>query len=688
MSIQAQTPPQAKKIDKSLEKHGHIRQDPYYWLNARENPEVVAYLEAENAYTEAVMAPTKALQEKLFEEMKGRVKQTDMSVPYNLHGYSYYTRYEEGQEYPLYCRKKLNAQAEAVGEEEIMMNVNKMAEGYNYYSLGGISVSDDNRLAAYFVDTVGRRQYNLHFKNLETGEILPDVVPDVAGFAWCADNQTFFYGKKDPTTLRPHQVFRHRLGQDFAQDPLIFEEKDETFNASVFRTKSREFIMIGAFSTLSSEYRFLAANQPTADFRILLPREAKHEYYVDHFEDDFYIRTNWEAKNFRLMRCPVNQTDKSHWQEVIAHRPEVLLEGIDIFKDFLVLSERQNGLTQLRIRPWQGQGEHYLDFGESTYQAYTATNPEFDTPILRFGYTSLTTPNSTFDYDMRSRQKTLLKQQEVVGGYQAENYQAERLYATAPDGTRVPISLVYKKGLPKNGQNPTLLYGYGSYGISMDPYFSSVRLSLLDRGFVFAIAHIRGGEEMGRDWYDNGKMMQKKNTFTDFIACAEHLIAEKFTSPEQLFAQGGSAGGLLMGAVMNMRPDLFKGMIADVPFVDVVTTMLDESIPLTTGEYDEWGNPNEKAAYEYMLSYSPYDNVSSQAYPNLLVTTGFHDSQVQYWEPAKWVARLRERKTDQNLLLLKTDMEAGHGGKTGRFKPFYDAAFEYAFMLMLAGKTE
>ncbi len=694
MSLQAQAPkpPMAQKVPKELTIHGDTRVDPYYWLNQREDEKVIAYLTAENEYTEAMTKHTEALQEKLFEEIKGRIKQSDMSVPYRENGYSYYTRYEEGQEYPVYCRKEVlnpsEATAKELGSEEVMMNVNEMAKGHNFYSLGGLNVSDNNQLLAYFVDTVGRRKYTLHFKNLETGEILEDEIPDVAGFAWSADNKTIFYGKKDETTLRPYQIYRHRLGTSIREDKLVYQEDDETFGTFVYRSKSKDYVILGAYSTLSSEYRFLPADQPENDFQVFLPREENHEYDLDHYQDKFYVRTNWQAQNFRLMEAPVAQTAKENWKEVIPHRDDVLLEGLEIFKEHLVLQERIQGLTNLRIIRWDNGEEHYLDFGEDTYLAYTSTNPEFDTPVLRFGYTSLTTPNSTYDYDMNTKEKTLLKRQEVVGGYNPEDYQSERLYATAKDGVKVPISLVYKKGLEKDGQNPLLLYGYGSYGASMDPYFSSTRLSLLDRGFVFAIAHIRGGQEMGRQWYEDGKMFKKKNTFTDFIACAEHVIDLKFTNPEKLFAEGGSAGGLLMGAVVNMRPDLFKGVIAAVPFVDVVTTMLDESIPLTTGEYDEWGNPNIKEQYEYILSYSPYDQVEAKSYPNLLVTTGLHDSQVQYWEPAKWVAKLRDLKTDNNLLLLKTDMEAGHGGKTGRFKQYKDTAFEYAFLLDLAEVLE
>lgn len=695
LNIQAQKmqAPTATKKPKELTIHSHTRIDDYFWLRERDNPEVIEYLKAENEYTDAMMAHTKTLQEKLFGEIIGRIKQTDMSVPYRYNQYSYYSRFEEGHEYPIYCRKKvllpLEDGTENLGDEEIMLNVNEMAKGHNFYSLSPYGVSDNNRFLAFGLDTVGRRKYTLHFKDLETGELLKDAIPDVEGFAWTADNKTVFYGKKDPETLRSFQIYRHQIGTPFEKDPLIYEEKDETFSCSVFRTKSRKYIFIASNSTLSDEYRFISADQPQSEFKIFLPREKEHEYAVDHFEDQFYILSNWQAKNFRLLQTPIDKTDKSSWKELIPHRDDVLLEGIEIFKDFLVLEERIQGLTNLRIKPWNTkQKEHYLDFGEAAYLAYTSINPEFDTQILRYGYTSLTTPNSTYDYDMLTHTKTLLKQQEVVGGYNPDDYFTERLFATASDGVRVPISLVYKKGLKKDGSNPLLLYGYGSYGASLDPYFSSVRLSLLNRGFVFAIAHIRGGEEMGRHWYEDGKMFKKKNTFTDFIACADFLIQEKFTNSTQLFAEGGSAGGLLMGAVVNLRPELFKGVIAAVPFVDVINTMLDETIPLTTSEYDEWGNPHIKEQYEYMLSYSPYDNVEKKNYPNLLVTTGLHDSQVQYWEPAKWVAKLRELKTDQNMLLLKTDMEAGHGGKTGRFKQYSDTAFEYAFLFNLIGIKE
>lgn len=678
-------PPVADKIKKELTIHGHTRVDYYYWLKERDNPKVIEYLKAENEYKNAIMKHAEALQEKLFKEIVGRIKQTDMSVPYKLNDYYYYTRYEEGGEYPIYCRKKGSME----GKEEILLNVNKMAEGYDYYHVAGFSVSTNNNLIAFGVDTVSRRKYTIHFKNLTTGEILKDKIPNTSGrAAWANDNKTVFYAAKDETTLRSYKICKHILGTDVSADKQIFNEKDETFSTFVFKSKSKKYIFIGSYHTLSSEFRYLDADQPDGEFKIIQPREKDLEYQVDHFKDKFYIRTNYKAKNFRLMETLIDKTTKENWTEVIPHREDVLLEQFEIFKDLLVLNERKNGLTHLRIIRWDNKAEHYIDFGEETYVAYIAYNPEFDTDLLRYGYTSLTTPNSTFDYNMNTKEKKLLKQQEVVGDFDPKNYKAERLYATARDGTTVPISLVYRKGLEKNGNNPLLLYGYGSYGASMDPYFSSVRLSLLDRGFVYAIAHIRGGQEMGRDWYENGKLLKKKNTFTDFIDCAEHLIAQKYTNPDKLFALGGSAGGLLMGAIVNMRPDLFKGIIAGVPFVDVITTMLDTSIPLTTGEFDEWGNPANKEYYDYMLSYSPYDNVEAKDYPAMLVTTGLHDSQVQYFEPAKWVAKLRALKTDVNILLLHTNMEAGHSGVSGRFRRYKETAMEYAFMLDLLGIKE
>ena len=678
-------PPMAKVDPVELEKHGDIRVDNYYWLNERENPDVIAYLEAENAYTEAVMAHTKDLEEMLFQEIKGRIKQTDESVPYRLDDFYYYSRYEEGKEYPIYCRKKGSLDA----QEQIMLDVNVLAEEHEFFSVRGRRVSSGQNILAYAVDSIGRRIYTIQFKNLDTGEVLGDAIPEVTGgMAWANDNKTLFYTKQDPTTLRSYRIYKHILGTDASTDKLVYEETDDEFSCYVWKTKSKKFVMIGSFQTLSSEFRYLAADDPEGEFTVFLPRESDHEYSVDHYKDKFYIRTNWEAKNFRLMETSLGKTDKSNWKVVIPHRDDVLLSSFEIFEDFLVVQERENGLAQIRIRQWSGEAEHYLDFGEPAYLAYISTNPEFKTTLLRYGYTSMTTPNSIFDYDMVTREKTLKKQDEVLGGFDADDYKTERLYAKARDGVKIPISLVYLKGTKMTGDNPLLLYGYGSYGYSMDARFSASRLSLLDRGFVYAIAHVRGGEEMGRWWYEDGKLLKKKNTFTDFIDCAEYLIEEGYTNSDKLFAAGGSAGGLLMGAVYNMRPHLFKGVVAVVPFVDVVTTMLDESIPLTTGEFDEWGDPNEKEYYDYMLSYSPYDNVEAKDYSNLLVMTSLHDSQVQYFEPAKWVAKLRVMKTGDSLLLLKTNMDAGHGGASGRFKRYRDTAFQYAFLLYLAGHTE
>lgn len=673
-------PPVAEKIPTELTAHGHTRVDDYFWLRERDNPKVIEYLEAENAYLRAVMKHTEPLQEALYNEIIGRIKQTDMSVPYRSEGFYYYTRFEEGKEYPIHCRKKGNLEA----PEEILLNVNKMAEGHAYYHVTGISVSPNNSLLSYGIDTVSRRLYTIHFKNLETGEIFPDRISNTTGLAaWANNNKTVFYTLMDMTTLRPYKIMKHVLGNDIGADMEVFVEIDETFNTYVSKSKSKKLIIIASDSTLSTEYRYLDASLPDGEFKVVQPRERDLEYQVEHFKDKFYIRTNYQAKNFRLMEVQMGKTAKEYWKEIIPHREDVLLEDFEIFARFLVVEERQSGLPQLRIMPWESKEEHYLDFGEQTYSASISFNPEFETDLLRYDYSSLTTPNSTYDYNMASKEKTLLKRQEVVGDFSPDNYYAERLYATAPDGVKIPVSLVYKKGLEKNRANPTLLYGYGSYGSTMNPSFSSVRLSLLDRGFVYAIAHIRGGQEMGRFWYEDGKLFKKKNTFTDFIACAEHLIAEKFTQPEKLFAMGGSAGGLLMGAVINIRPDLFKGVIATVPWVDVVTTMLDSSVPLTTAEYDEWGDPNIKEYYDYMLSYSPYDNVEAKEYPNLLVTTGLHDSQVQYWEPVKWVAKLRAMKTDSNRLLLYTNMEAGHSGASGRFRRHRETALEYAFILEL-----
>jgi oligopeptidase B len=683
-------PPVAEKQAHTFE---DSRVDNYYWMklsDEQKNAEVkdeqttkvLNYLTAENDYLKAELKHTEQLQDKIYNEIIGRIKQTDESVPYKDNGYWYYTRYEEGQEYPIYCRKK----GELSAAEEVLLNVNDMAKGHSYYSITGLEVSEDNRLLAYGEDSVSRRRYTLYVKDLQTGKIIDTPIANTEGnVTWANDNKTFFYTKKDSLTLRSRWIVRHQLGGDPRKDVNVFEEGDDTFYTGIYKTKSNKFLVIWSGSTLTNDYQILNANTPTGKFAQFTPREKGLEYSIDHYKDKFYVVTNLDAKNFKLMETPDSKTAKSNWKEKIAHRQDTLLTGIEIFSNYMVLTERAKASTLMRVVD-QGTGKkHYLNFGEAAYTVYPSTNEEFDTDLLRYGYTSLTTPSSTYDYNMKTQERTLKKQQEVVGGYNPDDYQTERLWATADDGTEIPMSIVYKKGMEKNGQNPTLLYAYGSYGSSTDPTFSSPRLSLLNRGFVYAIAHIRGGQEMGRQWYDDGKMFKKKNTFTDFIDCSEFLIAEKFTSPEKLFAQGGSAGGLLMGAVVNMAPDLYKGVVAKVPFVDVITTMKDKDIPLTTGEFDEWGNPENPESYMYMLEYSPYDQVKAQSYPNMLVTTGLHDSQVQYWEPAKWVAKLREMKTDNNKLLLRTNMETGHGGTTGRFRVYKEISQEYAFLVDLAG---
>lgn len=675
-------PPVADKRPIELTIHDDTRIDPYYWMNDREDQDVIAYLEAENAYLNARMAPMADFEEALFNEMRARIKEDDSSVPYELDGYFYYTRFEEGKEYPIYARKKGSLDA----EEEIMVDANVLAEGHSFFAMTGISVSMDTKLGAFAVDTVGRRVYTIRFINFETGEMLPDEIPNVTGnITWAADNNTIFYSRQDPQTLRSFQIFRHTLGDDPNAARLVYQEDDDTFRSFVTRTKSREYISIISGSTLSTEVRVIPAGNPTATPRVIQPRQRNLEYSVDHFGDHFYIRTNHEAQNFRLVRTPVNRTGIANWEEVIPHRDDVFFQGVDIFSNHLVISEMSEGLTRIRIREWETGDEHALDFGEPAYFAYTTTNLSFDTNTLRYAYTSLTTPNSTYEYDMVTRERTLLKETDVLGGFDRNDYVTERVFATARDGARIPVSIVYRKGTQMNGKNPLLQYGYGSYGATMYPTFNSARLSLLDRGFIYAIAHIRGGQEMGRQWYEDGKLDNKMNTFTDFIDVSEFLIERNYTNPGQLYALGGSAGGLLMGAVINLRPDLYNGIIAAVPFVDVVTTMLDDSIPLTTAEYDEWGNPNDPHYYQVMLEYSPYDQVSAQDYPNMLVTSGLHDSQVQYWEPTKWVAKLRDMKTDDNVLLLYTNMEAGHGGASGRFQRLREVAREYTFLLTLEG---
>ncbi|MFT3748461.1 MAG: S9 family peptidase [Agriterribacter sp.] len=684
------TPPVAPVKEHTRIIHNDTVADNYYWLNdyfknGPDSAAVVKYLEEENAYVDTMMSGAKALRENLYNEMKGRIKEKDESVPVFKNGYYYYTRTEDGKEYYKYCRKKASLNA----PEEILLDVDDLAKGHPYYAAGGFNISDDNKLLAFGVDTVSRRQYTIHIKNLETGEIYEDRIKGTSGGSvWANDNKTLFYTQNNPATLLSEKINRHKLGTSASTDVTVYKEKDPSNYIGVGKTKSGKFIFISSQATLSTEKFFIKSDEPDATFKIFQPRLKEVLYSVEHIGDKFYITTNLEAKNFRLMECGLDKTNSSEWKEVIPHRTDVLLEGIDVFKDRLVITERKNGLIQFRIRKLSSGEDHYIDFGEPVYDASTAGNPEFNTNVLRYNYTSLTTPNSVYDYNMDTREKELMKQQEVVGGYDPDAYVSERLYATAKDGTKVPISLVYKKGFAKDGSAPLLLYAYGSYGYSMDATFSANRLSLLNRGFVFAIAHIRGGQEMGRAWYENGKMLKKKNTFTDFIDCGQFLIDQKFTSKGHLYAEGGSAGGLLMGAVANMAPELWNGIIAQVPFVDVVNTMLDASIPLTTNEYDEWGNPENKEAYDYMKSYSPYENIEKKAYPNMLVTTGLHDSQVQYFEPAKWVAKLRTMKTDNNILLLHTNMNFGHGGASGRFDYLKDIALEYAFLFSLEGITE
>jgi oligopeptidase B len=675
-------PPVAKIVPKILEKHGDKRIDNYYWLNERENPEVIEYLTKENEFYQKSTAHTKALQDNLFLEMKARIKEDDSSVPYLYNGYYYITRYEMGKDYPIYARKK--GSVEAV--EEIMFDCNEMAKGQSYFNLSGISVSEDNKWVAFGVDLVSRRQYTIQIKNIETGEILPVKLENTTGGStWAGDNKTLFYTRNDQQTLRSDKIYKHTLGTDATIDPVVFHEKDDTFSTFVYKEKSKKYIVIGSSSTLTSEYQILEANNPNGEFRVFQKRTRGLEYSISHYGDSFYIVTNKDkATNFKLMKTPEGKTTSENWTDLIEHRKDVLLEGIDIFKDYLVVEERSNGLNKIQIRPWSGVGAYYLPFAIETYTAYTTTNVDFDTEILRYGYQSMATPSSIIDFNMRTQEKKVLKEQEVLGGkFDKNNYIEERVWATATDGTKVPISMVYRKGIQKDGKNPLLLYAYGSYGATMDPYFSSTRLSLLDRGFIYAIAHIRGGEDLGREWYENGKLLHKKNTFTDFVDCSKFVIAEKYTSTAHLYAEGGSAGGLLMGAIVNMAPELYHGVIAQVPFVDVITTMLDDTIPLTTGEYDEWGNPNEKKYYDYMLSYSPYDQVKAQNYPNMYVSTGLHDSQVQYWEPAKWVAKLRVLKTNDTQLFLDTNMDAGHGGASGRFEALKELAKEFTFLLDL-----
>jgi oligopeptidase B len=675
-AVSSISPPIASKLPQTFSLHGDDRTDDYFWLRHRDDPQVIAYLEAENDYTKAVMAHTEALQTALYDEMLARIQETDLSVPYRKGAYYYYSRTETGKAYPIYCRQAGSLDA----PETVLLDQNVLAEGHDFFELGLFDVSPNHQLLAYSVDTAGSERYTLFFLNLVMGQLYPETILETGyGFAWGNDNQTVFYTLMDEAQ-RPFKLMRHRLGSAVSDDELVYDEADESYFLSVGKTRSDAYILLELGSKITSEVHYLDANQPEGKFQVIQPRSSGIEYQVEHHSDSFYIVTNDEALNFKLMRTPVTAPAKDNWQLVIPHRDQVLLEGISAFAKHLVIYERESGLPTIRVRQLASGEEHYIQFPDPTYSADEDNNPEFDTEILRFNYTSLVTPRSVFDYNLETQERELKKETPVLGGYDRTQYASDRLMATATDGTQVPISIVYKKGLEQNGTNPLLLTGYGSYGFSYPAAFSSTRLSLLERGVVVAIAHIRGGSEMGRQWYEDGKFLSKKNTFTDFIACSEHLIAQGWTSKEQLAILGGSAGGLLMGAVINLRPDLFKAVVAHVPFVDVVTTILDDHLPLSVMEREEWGDPNDKTFYDYMKSYSPYDNVEAKDYPNLLITAGLNDSRVAYWEPAKWTAKLRSLKTDHNCLLLKTNMGAGHGGASGRYDSLKETAFEYAFL--------
>ncbi len=684
------TAPVADKKEHVRILHGDSVQDDYYWMidyfkKGPDSSKVIEYLNAENSYLETMMSGSQSFRDALYAEMKARIKEKDESVPYFHNGYSYYSRTDEGKQYFKFCRKK----GDLNNPEEVLLDVDKLAEGKPYYDVESMEVSPDNKRMVFAVDEVSRRQYTIHVKNLETGDMYADALPGTSGnVCWANDNKTLFYTSNNPVTLLSEKIMRHELGTPFESDVVVYQEKDQANYIGVEKSKNDQYILIQSSATLSSEIRYLNASTPEAPFRIFQPRQTEVLYSIIPLEDKFLLLTNWKAKNFRLMECPLDKTSMDHWKEVIGNRDDVLLQGIEEFKDFIVLNERKDGLVRMRVQNRKNNTEHYVEFGEPAYSANFSVNAEYTSSMLRFSYMSMITPNSTFDYDLTTKTRELLKQQEVLGGYDPKAYVSERVYVTARDGARVPLSIVYKKGTKKDGSSPVLLYAYGSYGNSMDASFSAARLSLLNRGFVFALAHIRGGEEMGRHWYEDGKLMKKKNTFYDFIDCGEYLIREKYTSQGHLYAQGGSAGGLLMGAIVNMAPDLWNGVIAQVPFVDVVNTMLDESIPLTTNEFDEWGNPKNKAAYTYMKSYSPYENIEQKAYPNILVTTGLHDSQVQYFEPAKWVAKLRAMKTGNQVVLLHTNMEFGHGGASGRFDYLKDVALNYDFLFRLEGIKE
>ena len=698
MKIRSIKAPTANKIHQEIETHGDVRIDNYFWMrlsdeqkNAEEKDEqttnVLDFLNAENDYYNQVTHHTKDFQTSLFEEMKSRIKQDDESVPYKKNGYFYITKFEKGQQYPVYTRKKESLDA----KEELLFDVNELAKGHDYFQLGGLNVARNNELAAFSVDTISRRQYVIQIKNLVTGEVYNDKITNTnGGSVWANDNKTLFYTKKDTTSLRSYKIFKHVLGTDESEDIEVFHEADDTFGTFVTKTKSNKYIIVGSFSTLSTEYQFLDADNPNDSFKIIQKRERNLEYDIAHFENHFYIRTNKDnATNFKLMKTPVSATSQENWVDVIAHREDTLLEDMSIFKDYLVLEERNNGLNKIRIKRWDNTKDYYLPFDEETYSANVHANPDFDTDIIRYSYNSMTTPSSVIDFNLDDKSKEVKKEQEVLGGkFDKTNYTSKRIWAKARDGKKVAVSLVHRKDTELNEKTPLLLYAYGSYGATISDGFSTTRLSLLDRGFVFAVAHIRGSEYLGRNWYEDGKLLRKQNTFNDFVDCSKFLIENKYTSSNHLYAMGGSAGGLLMGAIVNMNPELYNGIVAQVPFVDVISTMLDESIPLTTGEFDEWGNPKHKEYYDYIKSYSPYDQVAEKAYPNMLITTGYWDSQVQYWEPAKWVAKLREYKKDDTVLLLNTNMEAGHGGASGRFDALKEVAKEYSFILDLENKTE
>jgi len=673
--------PKAKMVEYRDTTHGDVRVDQYYWLREKENSEVIDYLKAENTYTKELTKHTEKLREELYEEMVARIQETDLSVPVKDGDYYYYTRTEEGKNYRIYCRKKGNLDA----TEEVLLDGNQLAEGKEYFSLRSFEVSDDHKLLAYAMDDDGSEQYDIYVKNLETGKMLNDQIKTTGGTViWANDNETFFYTKLDPAR-RPYQLHRHKLGT--TKDEMVFEEKDESFFLGATKTKSKQYIFISLGSQVTNEYRYLDANNPTGKFKVFAERQQNEEYSVTHHGDDFYITTNDNALNFKVMKTSVGQTDRKYWKEFIPHSEKVLISSVEAFKNHLVVYGREGGFKNISIINLENNKKHEVQFPEPVYTYRNSENPDFNTNLVRFTYTSPITPNTVYDYDMNSKKFILKKEYEVLGGYDKSNYITERTFATAKDGTKVPISIAYKKGLKKNGKNPCYLQGYGSYGYSYDPAFASTRISLMDRGFVYALAHIRGGSEMGRQWYEDGKYLKKKNTFTDFIACAEHVISEKYTTKERLAIQGGSAGGLLMGAVTNMRPDLFAAVVADVPFVDVINTMMDETIPLTVIEYEEWGNPNNKEYYDYMKSYSPYDNVEVKNYPHMLVTAGLNDPRVQYWEPAKWTAKLREMKTNDNTLILKTNMDAGHGGASGRYERLKEIAFDYAFVIDKVGEN-